>query len=104
MPPLYKPRITTFYPILAEMDKSNLFINMMDIDKRKSLVEVIYQGNSYLEWDQVLEVIKVPSSTLYRLIRKGALLKDEHIFFYKNRKLIQTEWAINFWVNYKQEK
>lgn len=63
----------------------------------KSLVQVLAEGEYYLEWTEVCEVVGIPRTSLLRTINKLDLLTPEDVYYYKNRKLIKRDWAFGFW-------
>ena len=72
---------------------------MVGSSSKKDLVQVYYQGCFYLEWSEVCEVLGMPRTTVLRLVEKFDLLPPDQVFHYKNRKLVKTEWAFDFWKN-----
>lgn len=66
-------------------------------ESEKSLVQVYAEGEYYLEWTEVCEVIGLPRTSLLRTINKLDLLTPDDIFYYKNRKLIKRDWTFGFW-------
>jgi hypothetical protein len=63
----------------------------------KNLIQVYSEGEFYLEWSEVCEVIGLPRTTLLRTIKKLDLLAPEDVLYYKNRKLLKREWVFGFW-------
>lgn len=70
----------------------------------KDLIQVYYQGEFYLEWTEVCEVIGTPRTTVLRLVERYDLLPQDQVLHYKNRKLVKTQWAFDFWRNLTSNK
>jgi hypothetical protein len=66
-------------------------------ESKKDIVQVYYIGEFYLEWTEVCDVIGLPRTTLLRMIKNLDILKEEDVFYYKNRKLIKRNWVFEFW-------
>lgn len=73
-------------------------------NSQKDLVQVYAEGQFYLEWTEVCEVVGLPRTTLQRTIDRFELLTPEDVFYYKNRKLIKRDWAFNFWRLLSEQK
>ena len=73
-------------------------------NSQKDLVQVYAEGQFYLEWTEVCEVVGLPRTTLQRTIDRFELLTHEDVFYYKNRKLIKRDWAFNFWRLLSEQK
>ncbi|HTO37599.1 MAG TPA: hypothetical protein VL021_04180 [Brumimicrobium sp.] len=63
----------------------------------KQLVQVLVEGEFYLEWSEVCQVVGLARTTLLRTIDKFDLLGPSDVVQYKNRNLIRKDWAFGFW-------
>jgi hypothetical protein len=66
---------------------------------RKDVVYTVIEGKMYLEWSEAIAFLKMPRTSLMRTILKFNLLSENHVFMYKNRKLLEAQWVFDFWKN-----